>query len=189
MGLINYPELVDGRVSFEDEIESFTRFDICLVVILVVLIAVLRNDNRRYPHIPLKRFFVFNYNFDNPQHSLSSRMRGADNESLVIFPPDGACEGGSMIQVHFQEVLCHSAVKVIQFLEKQMDVCEEARLKNVLPADLPLCSAYDDRDDISISKDAALVTSSAKNKKMFRKKPTGRIRKWMGDLCMQVCAT
>ncbi len=172
---------------------------------------------RRYPHILLKRFFVFNYNFDTPQQSLSSRSLmstgkggNADPEALVIFPPEGDCEGGSMIEVHFKEVMCHAAVKLIQALEKQMDLCEEARHRNTLPVDLPLATIYEERDDIgfgnyretvsnttstgapvsssSTSSSAAASSSamSVKNKKGYKKKPAGRIRKWMGDLCMQV---
>lgn len=111
----------------------------------------------------------------------------ADPDLLVIFPPEGDCEGGSMVEFHFKIVMCNAAVNLILHLEKQMEICEEARVKNVIPNEIALVTLHDDRDDIVLGKDGnATSATSAKNKKAFKKKPAGRIRKWMGDLCMQV---
>jgi hypothetical protein len=163
MGLINYPEIVvDSRIAAE-EIEHFYR---------------------KYAHIPLKRIFVFNYNFDSSP-TLSLRPFRQDPDTLNIFPPEGACEGGSMIVVHFREIMCLTAVKLIQLFEKYMEILEDARLRNIIPTELPLNTLYDDREDIGVIKDTNGV-ATVRNKKAYKKKPSGRIHKWMGDLSMQV---
>jgi hypothetical protein len=197
-----------------------TSFDCSTTLFLLV-------TYRRYSHIGLKRIFVFNYNFETSNTSVFKTPK-LDSDSLVIFPPDGLCMEGeeSMIFVHFKEVMCHTAVKLILLYERLMEVCEEARIKNVLPIDLPLHTVYDDREDISIPKESLNTfmntTSSStstmstgpssaigstgaggamggtgaggstmvsvRNKKLYKKKPSGRLQKWMGDLCMQVCS-
>ncbi len=92
-----------------------------------------------------------------------------------------------MVEVHYRMVVCHAAVKIISQLYKYMDQCEEARVRNTLPVSthITLSIPHDDRDDICSVKDPSTI---GKNKKAFKKKPLGRIRKWMGDLAMQVCS-
>jgi hypothetical protein len=109
---------------------------------------------------------------------------------MVIFPPDGECEGGSMIDVHTKEIMGNVAVRIIQAIEDWLIGCEEARVKLAsssaysstpvsLPPWLPLKLNNDDLEE-SIS-----ASSSEINRRMRRRAP-GRIQKWMGDLCMQV---
>lgn len=62
---------------------------------------------RRYPNIILKKVLVFNYNFDS---SSSTRLKQLTPGTLEIFPPDGDCEGGSMLDVHFTQVRFHEAI-------------------------------------------------------------------------------
>jgi hypothetical protein len=109
---------------------------------------------------------------------------------MVIFPPDGECEGGSMIDVHTKEIMGNVAVRIIQAIEDWLVGCEEVRLKLAsssaysstavsLPAWLPLKLNSDDLEE-SIG-----ASSSEINRRMRRRAP-GRVQKWMGDLCMQV---
>jgi hypothetical protein len=166
MGLINFPEIIVNPKMVSEEIEHF---------------------NRRYAHIGLKRIFVFNYNFD-AQPALSLKPFKQDPDSLNIFPPEGDCEGGSMIVVHFKEVMCLAAVKLIQTFERFMEILEDARLRNIIPTELPLNTVYDDREDVGMVKDSNGVFIPNRNKKAYKKKPSGRIHKWMADLSMQVCS-
>lgn len=101
---------------------------------------------------------------------------------MVVFPPDGECEGGSMLAVHLNEVMANAAVRIIASLEQQMVLCEEARVKNALPAStsIPLCTFYDDLEE----RDANAAVKS--KSKTYKKRPLGRVRKWMGDLSLQI---
>lgn len=158
-----------------------------------------------------------------------------DPASLVIFPPDGQCgttasdlsgdgnspvvrntvgevdRGVSMVDVHLTEVMSHAALQIVLTLEQQMRVCEESRVRSVLPEGLPMCTIYDDMDEGSgyntprdhtlhstgvsgtgSSNSASLAKSNSTSRKqavgLYKKKPSGRIHKWMGDLSMQVCS-
>jgi hypothetical protein len=111
MGLINYPELGESITRIDEELRDFTR---------------------RHPYIILKRIFVFNYPFDSTAPPPSPP--NDDPDSLNIFPPDGECEGGNMIDVHLHEVMGNAGVKIICALEQQMLLCEEARASGALPA-------------------------------------------------------
>ena len=163
MGLINYPELADSAAKVEEELEYFSR---------------------RHPNIILRRIFVFNYFLDDPSQQKINRPApktlSKDPSSVIVFPPEGNCsEGGvSMLDVHLQEVMSHASVKLIHSLEKQLNHCEEARLANNLPIYAQLTTQYDDLDE----SDGA----GSKNRKAIKKGLSGRIHKWMGDLCMQV---
>lgn len=159
--------------------------------------------SRRHPHLLLRRIFVFNYAFDDPSQQQQQQHHAnnpkphrplksfvVDPHSLVIFPPEGICEGGvSMIEVHLKEVMSNSAVSILQAVEDQMRACDDARLKNCLPALLPLCTLFDEVEEqlqqqkpVSI----AMTVTGRPNRKLYRKRPSGRIHKWMGDLSMQV---
>ncbi len=150
---------------------------------------------------------MFNFAFDLPAEGglPPAPPKGLSNDanSLVIFPPDGFIEvdrglqhgygGGnsvvSMVDVHLKEVMCHASVRIITSLEKQMEICEDCRLRGSLPTSLPLSTIYDDigdRDPLSG------VLGNAKDpagpRRAFKRKPSGRIHKWMGDLSLQVSA-
>eukprot|EP01038_Epipyxis_sp_PR26KG_P004766 gene4766-6686_t len=166
MGLINYPELGEMADKIEEELDYFTR---------------------RHPNVVLRRLFVFNFSFD----TVSEPPRGLSNDSnsMVIFPPEGNCEGGSMVDVHLKEVMSHAAVKIILSLENQMELWEDARVKNAFPPKMELRSAHDDmiEDQAHLqNKDSLLPARNLK--KSIQKKPSGRIHKWMGDLSLQVCS-
>lgn len=176
---------------------------------------------RRYPNTILRRLFVFNsFSTEVNNHVAPVKLKGLsdDPNSLIIFPPDGICEGGSMIDVHLQEVMSHACVKLILALERQMEFAEDCRIKNILPNALPLFTPYDDIDEIATLTNSAKLggglksgpntTSSStagsilnvtglrstisppqiKPQQLYKKKPSGRIRKWMGDLSLQVCS-
>jgi hypothetical protein len=169
---------------------------------------------------------VFNYSFDDPlAHSMVTPLmtRIRDPASLVIFPPEGQCgttasagtdveellrqqqlQGASMsmVDVHLTEVMSHAALHIVLALDQQMRQCEDARVRNVLPEGLPMCTIYDDVDDSSAGstpKDGSpfpssnlSVKSSVSSRKPavlpYKKKPSGRIHKWMGDLALQACS-
>jgi len=188
----------------------------------------LPNSTRRHPNILLRRIFVFNYSFDDPQaHSnvapLYTRIK--DPASLVIFPPDGTCGSNnnnnsegieyedavnnashSMVDVHLQEVMSHAALHIVLALETQVKTCEESRVRNVLPEGLPMSTLFDELDNEPSPREGLTTNTTASggvlsnyansNKSlvsrkaapnMYKKKPSGRIHKWMGDLCMQAC--
>eukprot|EP01033_Poteriospumella_lacustris_P010402 gene10402-7397_t len=155
MGALNYPDFITHSEVLEGEMDRFAK---------------------RYPNILIKKIVVFNYNFDS---SSSLRMQAAPG-LLEIFPPDGDCEGGSMLDVHFRQVMAQTSVQLVQALEAQMDHCEDARLRGAFPANPSLVTCFDEKDDAR--------GGSAKTAKVFRKRPAGRIRKWMGDLSLQVCS-
>lgn len=134
---------------------------------------------------------MFNFMFDIVNGNIHSPPKGLANDpnSLVIFPPDGKCEGGSMVDVHLTEVMSHATVKIIVSLEQQLELCEESRIKNTPPPNIPLSTHYDELDDsfyqIKDSSSSHLVSTS-QLKRLFRKRSQGRLRKWMADLCLQV---
>jgi hypothetical protein len=178
-----------------------------IIFVFLSILTIPSLCNRRYGHIAVKRIFVFNYSFDIP---LALKPLKSDPDSLIIFPPEGPCEGGSMIVVHFKEVMFHTAVKLIALFERIMEILEESRIRNVLPtSEVTLTTVYDDRDDIgnpsysaqgnstvgaltgmpsSSTLTSSALSSSSSLKKQFKKRPSGRIHKWMADLSMQVCS-
>ena len=91
-----------------------------------------------------------------------------------------------MVDVHLQEVMAHTSVKLIHSLEKQLNHCEEARLANNLPVYALLSTHYDEIDDAEGTAAAMTSFSSKGNRKNVKRGLAGRIHKWMGDLCMQV---
>lgn len=91
------------------------------------------------------------------------------------------CEGGSMIDVHINEIMNVISVKLITLFDNQITYLDQVRLKNVFPTSLTsLMTQY---DDVDIENDGY----SNKLKSNLKKRPTGRIRKWLGDTCLQVC--
>lgn len=111
--------------------------------------------------------------------------------------------GMSMVDVHLTEVMSHAALRIVLALEQQMRHCEDARVRNTLPEGLPLSTIFDDLEDGSTNttpRDGAQHPSSSSlssksnlsSKKpalpLYKKKPSGRIHKWMGDLAMQACS-
>ncbi|RYY72846.1 hypothetical protein EON63_20315 [archaeon] len=78
-------------------------------------------------------------------------------------------------------VMCHTAVKLIKEFHNSMSLCEDARVRNAasVGASIPLGTVHDDKEDTAPGREA-------RSKKMYKKKPLGRIKKWMGDLAMQV---
>ena len=157
--------------------------------------------HRRHPHIVLRRYFVFNY------FSVVSQLPPGSNQpplphlplydsaikdpyAMVIFPPDGECEGGSMIDVHTKEIMGNVAVRILQAIEDWLIRCDEIRVKLAatstysstplnLPTWLPLTFSHDDAEESNN------LTPSEASRRMKRRTP-GRLQKWMGDLCMQV---
>ena len=190
MGLINYPELGKYADKVTEELDYF---------------------NRRHPSILLRKCFIFNYMFDSsPLSNYLPKSPSNDPNLLVVFPPEGKCnEGGvSMIEVHLQEVMTDAVVKIIISLEQQLVVCEDNRVKNTIPANLSLSTIYDELDDAgsSNSRDSLSISfTSTKNlnnsisapagatarkggASVYKKKPLGRLKKWMGDISLQVCS-
>jgi hypothetical protein len=91
-----------------------------------------------------------------------------------------------MIDVHTKEVMGNMSIKLFQALESQMVTCEEIRQKsmsNQLPAWLSLSTTYDDIDESTGNN-----ISSSDAAKRLKKRLNGRLRKWMGDQCSQVCS-
>ena len=112
----------------------------------------------------------------------------------------------SMVDVHLQEVMSHAALHIVLALESQVKVCEESRVKNFLPEGLPMSTLFDELDNEPSPREGLATNTTASggvlsnyansNKSlvsrkaaanMYKKKPSGRIHKWMGDLCMQAC--
>ena len=173
-------------------------------------------DFRRYPSIILRRYFVFNY-FEakegSPLLELTEKTTALDPYAMVIFPPDRECEGGSMIDVHTKEIMENVAVKLFAALEFHLLKCDEYRQKAVqhvssyksnpqvtaaslLPSWLSLSTSYDTVEYADT--DAGLSTgptisfsmsgSQTERNKKTKKRINGRMKKWMGDVCLQVCA-
>lgn len=104
------------------------------------------------------------------------------SDKLIVFPPEGECEGGSMIDVHTKEVMGNIAVRIFLSLESQMTACEEVRSKQSasLPTWLSLATTHDDVED------NGNVMSASDAAKRLKRRVNGRLRKWMGDQCAQV---
>lgn len=164
MGIINYPELGDDSRKVERELASYAQ---------------------RYPSVLVMRFFVFNYSFD-PSVAKSttpfflSRPQN-DPDAIIVLPPvGGICEGGSMIDVHLNEIMATVSINVISSLESQLSVMEQAKVKGVVPSTVTsLSTPFDDIEDQDNSQ-------SIKVKSIVKKRPHGRMRKYMGDICLQV---
>jgi hypothetical protein len=172
IGLINYPELEGSKTRLVDDMEYYSR---------------------RCPHVILKQYFVFNM-FDRPNVDSSTiPFIPNDPSAVVVFPPDGECEGGMrMIDVHLQEVMAGVALKILLALESQAAACEEARAKSALkiPPGFNIITIFDEYDDDSKSGSVPQSTSGVINlaniSSKMKKKVPGRLRKIVGDLCLQV---
>lgn len=220
MGLVNHVELGDPS-KIQAEMDYFLR---------------------RNPFVVLRRIFVFNFSFD-PVHGLNPESPigiANDPNSLIIFPPEGKCEGGSMVEVHLHEVMSYAAVRIILSLEEQMKLCENqlnssististssSSMSSSISTSVPpsllstnsssmphsslhssqstpnqtltLATFYDDFEEASVETMQSSSTSTAillpssmlinqRSKRISKKNSIGRIRKWMGDLCLQVCS-
>lgn len=161
IGLINFPDLGSGVLRIEEDLLSYSK---------------------RFPYVIVRRLFVFNYSFENNSISTTSTLSSSqllNQNNIVIFPPEMECEGGgTMIEVHLKENMGNIAVNVILSIEQQLVQCEEARMKVITktPPSTTLTTSDDVEDTQSI---------------LLRKGPRrvlGRIRKWMGDLCLQCCS-
>lgn len=188
----------------------------CLFVNVTLFMTIIIFPScRRYPNIILRRYFVFNY-FEakegSPLLELTAKTTALDPYAMVIFPPDRECEGGSMIDVHTHEIMSNVAVKLFAALEFHILKCEEYRGKaanvvssyksnphvttaSLLPSWLTLSTHYDmlentDLDSTtSSSSTLSLAASSsvqADKVRKAKKRINGRMRKWMGDVCLQV---
>lgn len=151
---------------------------------------------------------MFNY-FEakegSPLLELTAKTTALDPYAMVIFPPDRECEGGSMIDVHTQEIMGNVAVKLFAALEFHMLKCEEYRHKAVsvvssyksnphvtvsslLPSWLSLSTHYDLLENADEKEGSATASASAQAEKVrkAKKRINGRMKKWMGDICLQV---
>lgn len=52
-----------------------------------------------------------------------------------------------MIDVHLKEVMSHASLSILLALEQQMKLCEESRISNRLPEQLPLSTLYDEIEE------------------------------------------
>jgi hypothetical protein len=143
----------------------------------------------------LCRIFVFNYSFDTV--SIPVKRPKSDPDALVVFPPEGLCEGGSMVAVHLKEVMSHASVRILESLEKQLRLCEEARARSGIPGNIQLSTLHDDieltNENDPFTQQSNKTTVNAvpwANRKQtaIKKRLHERLRKWMGDLCLQVCS-
>ena len=165
MGVINFPELGNDSHLVEKELASFAQ---------------------RYPSVLVKRFFVFNYTFNSSVDKVDTpfflnQPKSADPDSIIVLPPaDAICEGGSMIDVHLHEIMTTVSVTLLTVLEDQLGIMEQAKAKNIIPSTLTsLSTPFDDIEDQDTSQ-------TFKLKPAIKRKPLGRTRKFMGDLCLQV---
>ena len=79
IGLINFPEL--GDVNIEKELARYAN---------------------KYPHIIIKRVFVFNYSFEDTASITIPQCPTLDPGTLEIFPPDKESQNGdSMVRERF----------------------------------------------------------------------------------------
>ena len=166
------------------ELDNFQSFRRILVVIGLINYPELGNaasrieDDleffaRKFPYVIIRRLFIFNYSFESSHGTLPATR---DPSAATIFPPEMECEGGSMVTVHLQEVMGNIAVAAILSIEKLMLSCEEARVKGIKPpVSLTLSTGHDDVDD---NQDPLWKTRGRRS--------SGRLRKWMGDLSLQI---
>jgi hypothetical protein len=191
MGIVNYPEFKDTNI--DEELHYFAR---------------------RHENLVISRIFVFNYTFE--PGSLPIQKPRSDPDSLVVFPPEGLCEGGSMVRilqnisnmhlnasrlyrqvaVHLKEVMSHASVRILESLERQTRICEDARAKSTIPAGVQLSTLH---DEIELTNDNDIPSQSSRSvstnipwttrkQTAVKKRLHERLRKWMGDLCLQVCS-
>jgi hypothetical protein len=163
--------------------------------------------NRRYPNVLLRRYFVFNmFNYSDSSMWRVPAVPG-DPDALVIFPPDVECaEGGArMVEVHLQEMMGGIAIKLYVTLEAlAIAACDESRVKSTgkLPGGLQVFTTFDDSEDNAFESGSASANTNARtsvaavspllnisnaSSKMKRRIP-GRLKKIVGDLCLQVCS-
>lgn len=169
IGLINYPELEGSKYRLEEDMDYYTR---------------------RYPNVILRRYFVFNM-FNHPSsNSWTIPSIPGDPNAIVVFPPDGECEGGnSMVEIHLQEVMAGVALRVLLALEAQAAVCDDSRLRAAqgrVPPGMNLFTSYDEMEEgAADGGGAGSITFSNASSKM-KKRIGGRLRKITADLCLQV---
>lgn len=170
IGLINYPELEGSKYRLEEDMDYYTR---------------------RYPNVILRRYFVFNM-FNHPSsNSWTIPSIPNDPNAIVVFPPDGECEGGnSMIDIHLQEVMAGVALKIVLSLEAQAAACEESRVRsssqNRTPPGMNLFTTYDEMEEGAIEGSGAAGISYSNASSKMKRRIGGRLRKITADLCLQV---
>ena len=112
IGLINFTELSDTDV--ENELESYAN---------------------RFPHIVVKRIFLFGYSFEEGAEQAevpSCPNLGAD--ILEVFPPDKVGEDGrSMMAIHMLEVIGAYTRQIFSFFEHLLVDYMELKAKNQFP--------------------------------------------------------
>lgn len=89
-----------------------------------------------------------------------------------------------MVDVHLREVMGEAATKIIVSLDNQAILFEDYRNRNLLPPSPELTSGYDDLPNAVASESSFFSGQRLKN--IVSRKPSGRINKWLGDLCLQV---
>ena len=200
MGLINYPELAKYADKITEELDYFNRRYPSILLRKCFIF------NYVFDSSPLNNFLPKSPTSD-PNLLIVFPPEGMCNEG-----------GVSMIEVHLQEVMTDAVVKIILSLEQQLVICEENRIKNTIPPTISLSTIYDEIDEannnnsnnnnniISVSRDSlGIMSASAKNlnnilaaptnantrkvgSSTYKKKPLGRLKKWMGDISLQVCS-
>lgn len=160
LGLVNYCDVTKDD-TIEKDMEALTS---------------------RYPTAILKRVFVFNYSFDMPLKPNYMLNPVDDPDYCVSFLPEESNDESNTLEVQVRETISNITVKLILSLERQMSYCDQCRNKNIIPtAVTQLFTLYDDYDA-----DFELAAGGQKLKTSILKKPVGRIRKYMGDICLQV---
>lgn len=170
IGLINYPELEGSKYRLEEDMDYYTR---------------------RYPNVILRRYFVFNM-FNHPSsNSWTIPSIPNDPNAIVVFPPDGECEGGNnMIDIHLHEVMAGVALKLLLALETQAVACEDARQRSSshskIPPGMNLFTMYDEMEEgmVEGGSTGGINMSNASSK--MKRRVGGRLRKITADLCLQV---
>ena len=118
-----------------------------------------------------------------------------DPQSLEICPPEGECNGRSLIETYLRTVMTHAAAKIFGVFLREMQSCEECKNQQTFPRWLATAMKMGGVKRSPSSQTAsreATGNGGVDDKKigpiLDKQVLAGRLRKFMGDLCLQVCS-
>jgi hypothetical protein len=146
-----------------------------------------------HQHIRVRRYFLFGYPFEASSTAPLPSVR--DPTTLVVFPPHEERDGGiSTVQFHCNMIMSDVGVRAIWGLELLMNQADFAKAKvGKVPSWIATTTVFDEYGEVcqlkTFSADYPFVLLDQNpEQKKSKKRFYGRMRKLMGDMCMQVCS-
>lgn len=130
---------------------------------------------------------------DDPESLILCPTEGDSKEMLTVERKEHSSSSAvlSVVESRLKSMLANIAVIVFESLQKEMRVCEGSRFAGSFPPWL-ITAMKRPRSKPSDDDEASSANPSLNNSSglmiLTKKVLSGRLRKFMGDLCLQVCS-